>query len=347
MDKRLIKFLSFFILNSQKRKAFRKKHKDIDLVERGAYIYQLWRGDGNFKGVVSCCDELCNMQNLKVDEKTSRFWLVYISSLISLRDERALTILNKYIKAIGLYDVHYYLLVAKLAHDNGHINDNITKASVIIKRIEEAEQENSFSQLIKGKTIAIVGNGPCELGRGKGQEIDAHDIIIRFNCAVTDGYENDYGSKMDIWSRGGGMPYDRFEHDKHLGMFWGFLFNRGALDLFFDDLYENITLYPDQIFFMPSHISKGFIEEENIVHPTSGFVMGYYILKLAVAKKVDLYGFSFLDVDKKENTPYTHYDDFTDEFKEATSYALQIHDWDREADCLRRLLAESKQDEVS
>lgn len=49
-------------------------------------------------------------------------------------------------------------------------------------------------------TIAVVGNGPCEIGQGRGAEIDAHDRVIRFNNFTTDGFEADYGSKVTTWA---------------------------------------------------------------------------------------------------------------------------------------------------
>ena len=49
------------------------------------------------------------------------------------------------------------------------------------------------------KTVAVVGNSPCEKGLGKGAEIDAFDLVIRFNSgAVPDEHQNDYGSKTSI-----------------------------------------------------------------------------------------------------------------------------------------------------
>lgn len=45
------------------------------------------------------------------------------------------------------------------------------------------------------KSIAVVGNGPCELGQCRGYEIDEHDYVIRFNNYKIDGYQEDYGSK--------------------------------------------------------------------------------------------------------------------------------------------------------
>jgi Capsule polysaccharide biosynthesis protein len=50
--------------------------------------------------------------------------------------------------------------------------------------------------------IAIVGNGPQELGRGRGAEIDSHKMVVRFNTYSTSfPQSHDYGGKTDLWVR--------------------------------------------------------------------------------------------------------------------------------------------------
>ncbi len=71
-----------------------------------------------------------------------------------------------------------------------------------------ASMENAkgkFVELCGGaRTVAVVGNSPCELGRGAGAQIDAHDIVIRFNNFSTSyPFTPDYGSKTTIWVKTG------------------------------------------------------------------------------------------------------------------------------------------------
>lgn len=50
-----------------------------------------------------------------------------------------------------------------------------------------------------GVRVAVVGNSPCETGRGRGADIDAHDVVIRFNRAPEDGrFAGDYGARTDV-----------------------------------------------------------------------------------------------------------------------------------------------------
>jgi len=48
------------------------------------------------------------------------------------------------------------------------------------------------------ETCAIVGNSGKILDRNKGDEINNHDCIVRFNAAPTDGFESHVGSKTDF-----------------------------------------------------------------------------------------------------------------------------------------------------
>jgi hypothetical protein len=62
----------------------------------------------------------------------------------------------------------------------------------------------TFEELVRSSRgrVAIVGNSPIELGKSRGEEIDSHEIVIRFNNFSTDAkYERDYGKKTDVWVR--------------------------------------------------------------------------------------------------------------------------------------------------
>ena len=66
------------------------------------------------------------------------------------------------------------------------------------------EDGRSLTALLRDQTrsIAIVGNSPCELGSGKGPLIDAHDMVARFNRFSVEGeFARDYGRKCTIHVR--------------------------------------------------------------------------------------------------------------------------------------------------
>ena len=58
----------------------------------------------------------------------------------------------------------------------------------------------SFLEFLKDKSIAVVGNSPCELNKNKGNQIDQHDVVIRFNnFEINEQTIVDYGSKASVW----------------------------------------------------------------------------------------------------------------------------------------------------
>ncbi|XP_066282730.1 alpha-N-acetylgalactosaminide alpha-2,6-sialyltransferase 2-like [Branchiostoma lanceolatum] len=46
---------------------------------------------------------------------------------------------------------------------------------------------------------AVVGNGGILRGSGKGKEIDGHDFVWRVNSAITEGYEDDVGTRTSFY----------------------------------------------------------------------------------------------------------------------------------------------------
>lgn len=58
--------------------------------------------------------------------------------------------------------------------------------------------QNQSEKLLDGKSVAVVGNSGKLLHHNYGEAIDAHDAVIRFNWAPTEGYEEQVGSKTTI-----------------------------------------------------------------------------------------------------------------------------------------------------
>jgi len=158
---------------------------------------------------------------------------------------------------------------------------------------------------LKGK-IAIVGNGAGELGKKKGEEIDGHDYIFRFNNFSTDGYETDYGEKITHWvttfwhdiplRRGLDakvvcpLPLndDRFVRGYHLQKYHGghnlhAVVSRGANCMPFE-------LYEELLTFAP--------------WPSAGLMMIWWLYRSDRIPDVKLYGFDFF-----QNKRRCHYFD--------------------------------------
>lgn len=57
------------------------------------------------------------------------------------------------------------------------------------------------------ETVAVVGNSPNLLNDANGANIDSHDCVVRFNGAVTEGFEKHVGSKTSIQVIGIDLAY--------------------------------------------------------------------------------------------------------------------------------------------
>ncbi|ELV06260.1 glycosyltransferase family 29 protein [Brachyspira hampsonii] len=135
------------------------------------------------------------------DKMNPEFWLVYISLLYESNNlDFAEFIFNKYVEKYKLSYIHRSLVVSKFSKELNLMNEEIEHSNIILEYLNKSINDNVFENIIKqNKTIAVVGNGPQELGKGKGEEIDGHDIVIRFNNFNNVGIEKDYGTKVDIW----------------------------------------------------------------------------------------------------------------------------------------------------
>lgn len=69
------------------------------------------------------------------------------------------------------------------------------------KALYELRNWTECLDYMKGKSVVIVGNSPCEHGRGLGETIDAFDVVVRFNNFHRNfaAYAADYGRRTHIW----------------------------------------------------------------------------------------------------------------------------------------------------
>lgn len=179
-------------------------------------------------------------------------------------------------------------------------NPKMLKTARLYNILAKAEREEILENYLKGKKIAVVGNGPYEIGKNKGQEIDSHDVVYRFNNYATDEkFKCDYGSKITVWSMSClhdftdinerdisnlkiiliGVPYTRRKFSES--------FVDKVLELH-DSL--GIGLVP-----VNSKYYAEIADLSNINFLTGGFSALKYALNVCGRENVDAYGFSFLD----------------------------------------------------
>lgn len=260
--------------------------------------------------------------------ESNKLWLLYMTMLLE-KQKDINNLAERYIYFFKYQDVELFPAVAHWFMQNNYQNDLIEKSSNIYKKIIKSKQENNFYKLVKGKKIAIVGNGPFQIGKNTGEEIDKHDVVIRFNEFYTKGYEKDYGTKTDVWATYLWNPdFLSYEErpDCKLNLWTNYnLYLRKQISI--DNLISCIDKNWD---FVSSDIPKYIWNDLNISYtPTCGFSIIIYIYKLLGSfKNVDFYGFKFLE---EEGAEFTHY------FKEKHANNKN-HAFEDEAEFLKKFI---------
>lgn len=266
------------------------------------------------------------------------FYLVYMSAVAEMGYcEQASIIYDKYSEKYGLHDLFRFIPTVYLA-EYLKINDqDIDKTKYVFEKMRQ--NTGAFAKLVKNKSVAVVGNAPCQLGKGTGKEIDSADIVIRFNNFSTDGYKDDYGEKTDVWVWGcgagelGKKESDLAKNVKIMmwGPDWEHFFVSGNYHEFLYDLLSDekvkttFEFFPKENFMsLRSEIPLKFNE-----HPALGTTAVYYLLKYCKPKSVKYYGFSFLTNDSGKG--FTHY------YEQGNENRPHPHDLDAESRFLKKL----------
>ena len=312
---------------------FREYHQQfLERYDQRAFISAMWRSGAN-EDLLRYCGFVARSPHAW---KTypHQFWLVYLACLIEIGNmQKAQDILKKYVNHRGLLDIELYLPVAKLALDNGIANENIKKAAFAHDKLME-NRPNLFKNVLDGKTIAVVGNGPSEIGKNRGAEIDAHDIVIRFNNYQTIGFEKDYGTKTDVWARGGSTDV----HDRGLAKYklivWAIDYNRRAVLPGFDVLYRQLAT--NEPVYMPgSDTHRALRQASELDNPTTGAILVWEIYeKFGSFDNVNFYGFNYLQ--DNFDTFSVHY--FNDRSIKKAEQKSRLHRLYDEAIFLKRFI---------
>lgn len=296
-------------------------------------INSIWKTNG-------ATEELTGMLSLMETSpylwkrENNKIWLIFLSCLVERGyEERARELLDKYIFYHGVKDIDRYILPACFSVRNGIVDENIKKACFIFEKLSEQRKNKIFENLISNKSVAIVGNGPSELGKNKGEEIDSHDIVIRFNNYRIDNYEKDYGTKTNIWIK---CSSNDIVHNRNNKNFDCILYEPdyyhheiidGYLNVLFDDCKINVVDYFD----FDDHYS---LRKQFHIFPTSGFVCINKVIKQPNIKHFDLYGFSFLQEKQEEYS--SHY--FNDRSKKEAVFHSSHHNLNLESEFIKRIL---------
>ncbi|MHC1999564.1 glycosyltransferase family 29 protein [Methylobacterium sp. CM6241] len=265
-----------------------------DLIED--YVDFTWRLDGPSIALVEMIDEHVARHPADIQDS---LLLMRISLLVQLGlDDRALVTLDERpalkSKFRGCLSVAKLIQSHRLAVPPEAAADVEAYADLYgqLARSEAVLRERLSDEC---RSIAVVGNSSCEIGRNNGQRIDAHDDVVRFNRFDTDPpYDVDYGRKTTILVRHGADKTDFELRDDGASLVIissGSILYRGrawrAAKRLHDDG-RTLCVFPQRFHTELSGLIKG--------SPSSGISFIYLLNQLRPKlRREDFFGFSFTD----------------------------------------------------
>lgn len=180
-----------------------------------------------------------------------------------------------------------------------------TETMAAYESVKNAEKEVWARIGDPSLSLAIIGNSGREIGRKRGKEIDAHDVIIRFNnFSVSPPFDVDYGQKVDVVVRiaKDEPKYNGYSHNRDI-ILSGLRFLNNYTNW---SLVRRLIAQGCRVAVFPTEFQEQLI---NILRrsPSAGLTVSWIAAKLRPgSSNVSHYGFSFLDQIGK-NPASAHY----------------------------------------
>lgn len=152
--------------------------------------------------------------------------------------------------------------------------------------------------------LAVVGNAGNEMGQNRGEEIDNHDCIFRFNnYEVSEEYQKDYGSRTTHWVTTFWFDINRRNLEDFKKVFCVFpLMDERFMHLYrvrkYHAGHDIFYAYQNKahIEFLPFELFERLLPHEQ--SPSCGLLFLWWLKEVWGLENVDLYGFSFFDKSK-------------------------------------------------
>jgi len=226
---------------------------------------------------------------------------MYVLGAATLRDlgdfSGAKSCLDCLVSVGALDEVAYQLPAAAFAHEHGYSSPKIERAAAVWSLLNDGSLSARVWEFLRAKTVAVVGNGDLR-GRGMGEEIDAHDVVVRFNN-YPKGYEEDIGCRTDIWCRGShSSVHDRVDIGQYKFVIWGHDFECDFLEMHehLDILARYARWYPERIAMIPHAVRAALRTDMGAPVPSTGLQLVAWLHDLLGGLDgVDLYGFGAVD----------------------------------------------------
>ena len=129
----------------------------------------------------------------------------HIGTSLSFRQRRALM---KFPRVLDYLNQHHQALLNRKLFVEAEKARGLLARSITIKQLLD-----ELGTADSSKRVALVGNGPSLEGNAAGNDIDAHDIVIRFNNTgvlpvSTAEISADIGNKTTLWVASPGLNFD-------------------------------------------------------------------------------------------------------------------------------------------
>lgn len=262
-------------------------------------------------------------------------WLKMIAFYILKKDNtKAGDLFARYRQKYGLALVDNYLAVAHFAYELGFKNFDLQ--SKFFCQVLQNNDLDLFRKSVLDKRIAVVGNGPQEIGQNRKEEIDSYDVVVRMNSYnLTDEYQKDYGSKCNIWYRWNGEApieetYNRGEPNLViLGCnLYFFPYKKDLLKRYLSDERKGMTFVA-----LTPELHAEICSSLSISYPSGGAILLYLIKKFNPTFNMEnCFGFSFKDDAKFLD--WKHVDGVVEK--------LPVHNLMMEREVIKNLLKDSK-----
>jgi hypothetical protein len=155
----------------------------------------------------------------------------------------------------------------------------------------------------KGKSIALIGNGPELLEKKYGHLIDSFDVVCRMNRFQTKGFEEFAGSKTNLY-----VTNMLFNPSPYLGEIQNVFVSRPfstkyAFNVGLGKMMENMSSLKSKSFCFLSEqdyedllVLLGIPENDSTGrNPTTGIVTFYVLLRYISCERIALFGFDFFE----------------------------------------------------
>jgi hypothetical protein len=175
---------------------------------------------------------------------------------------------------------------------------------------------------------AVVGNSPCETGRGRGRSIDAHDLVVRFNrFSTAPQHQADYGSRTDVVVRLAQVQealHAAAAPHAHIIFSGNNRFYRGCeWEAPLRHLEEGKAVY-----LIPSWVHRELIPRLG-GSPSGGLSFSWWLARTqGRAERNSFFGFAFVDQTGPNATSAHYFEQSTPSFR---------HKWDRELEVFQSL----------